>query len=227
MKNVSSEMNSVYSLSDKQSMICVQASLLYEALTARLETIYDRLVDQIEPGGVREFENHFHNWIPVFLFFSDQTQRYFSPIVKPEQSLSLQDLNFDEGKTCISNLDLINELGMDEMTVDIIPLVQDILNVVADEIGKTQLIPRTQRHLQRGLLRLKTEIVDYGDVLHTITFPLIQTSSIESDVDARSGFLQDQDADEKDWVIEWMRESLSETGILALESILDGISRNN
>jgi hypothetical protein len=102
----------------------------------------------------------------------------------------------------------------------VIAFIQDVLDVMRDEIGRTTLIPRTKNHLRMQFIKLKNEFTDYVDVFQTLAFPLIKAADVESEIDSGSRFLRDEEAGEEDWVIEWMRRNLSQPNVQTLEALL-------
>jgi hypothetical protein len=118
------------------------------------------------------------------------------------------------------NRELLAVLEMKGSTDAVIAFVQDVLDVMRDEIGRTTLIPRTKNHLRMQFIKLKNEFTDYVDVFQTLAFPLIKAADVEGEIDSGSRFLWDEEADEEDWVIEWMRGNLSQPNVQTLEALL-------
>lgn len=200
--------------------MCMQIALIHEALMIRLGTISMILEERKGAELLHAFELAFNDWAAVFLFYSDQKQKYFARMIEEDRFSNNPFRDSASDQPNQENRELLAVLEMKGSTDAVIAFVQDVLDVMRDEIGRTTLIPRTKNHLRMQFIKLKNEFTDYVDVFQTLAFPLIKAADVESEIDSGSRFLRDEEADEEDWVIEWMRGNLSQPNVQTLEALL-------
>ena len=88
--------------------------------------------------------------------------------------------------------------------------VMDVMSVLEEDIGATSLIPRTKQHLYGQVIALRVAQEDHLETEEAMVLPLIRDClSPERQLEAVGALLIDQDADDQNWVIDWISQDLT------------------
>ncbi len=88
--------------------------------------------------------------------------------------------------------------------------VMDVMSVLEEDIGATSLIPRTKQHLYGQVIALQVAQEDHLETEEAMVLPLIREClSIECQSEAVGALLIDRDADDENWVIDWISQDLT------------------
>ena len=106
----------------------------------------------------------------------------------------------------------------EELHRELLEGVQDVLDVLNEEIGKTSIIRRTKQHLHMQVISLRMAQQDHLETEEALVLPVIRERLNELEqLEVIKGLLTDEVAEDPRWVIEWVSQQLSprEQGLLA------------
>ena len=106
----------------------------------------------------------------------------------------------------------------DQTHNEILEAIEDVLEILNSEIGKTSIIRRTKQHLSRQVVTLRIVQEDHLDTEEALVMPLLRKKMSEADqLQAARAMLLDPGADDPHWVLDWVSEDLcrNEQRILA------------
>ena len=88
--------------------------------------------------------------------------------------------------------------------------VEDVMTVLAEDIGATSLISRTKQHLYGQVIALRVAQEDHLETEEAMVIPLLRENlSPECQLEVVGGLLVDRDADDPHWVIDWISQDLT------------------
>jgi hypothetical protein len=97
----------------------------------------------------------------------------------------------------------------EEQHTQLIEKLEDVMLVLNDEIGKTRLVARTQRHLYQRVVGLRVAQDDHLESEEAFVLPEIrQQFSEEAQLKMIQQLLIDQAAEDRGWVLDWVAERL-------------------
>ena len=101
---------------------------------------------------------------------------------------------------------------------DLVEKLEDVMEVLNGEIGKTKVIARTWRHLYARVVELRTAQDDHLENEEAFVLPEVwQRVSEAEQLEIARRLLIDEEAEDPRWVLEWMGKYLTpvERGLLA------------
>ena len=195
--------------SDNQdNSVCFQIDLILKALSVRLCAISE-ILNHSEENSVlnKTLELQLNQWVAVFFFYTTQEEKYLALLSKRFQSLKRPSVHSGVKHVDLDNHLILATSGIQVSNDAVIETVQDVLDEMRS-IGRTILISRLKRNLQFKILKLRNEFSDYIDFVEAVTFPSIQALDVENEIGDQFSLLRDEEADDKNWVLEWMSCSL-------------------
>ena len=196
--------------------------LIHKALRAEADRA-EKVVSELEIGGsLQSFKLVFNSWATALVFHSEQEDRYIThTLTNSHQPSQIETENPESSKGA-------NGLGIDvkaaivaqeeELHRELLEGVQDVLDVLNEEIGKTSIIRRTKQHLHMQVISLRMAQQDHLETEEALVLPVIRERLNELEqLEVIKGLLTDEVAEDPRWVIEWVSQQLSprEQGLLA------------
>ena len=104
--------------------------------------------------------------------------------------------------------------------------LQDVLEVLNEEIGRTSVIDRTRQHLYGRVLALRVAQDDHIENEQAFVLPLLRQALRESEqLDLARRLLIEEGSENPDWILQWVARELG-PGERALLASLEARIRN-
>jgi hypothetical protein len=183
------------------SMYLIHKALRTEAVRA------ERLADEVEIGGsLQSFKLTFNSWATALVFHAEQEDTHIiSSLSNHEGPPHYNPLTSSSG-----DLKLAIAAQGEELHRELIIAVQDVLDVLDHEIGKTSVILRTKQHLYGEVVALRFAQEDCLETEEAIVLPLVRERMSErQQLEMVRCLLVDADAQDTRWMIDWVSKRLS------------------
>lgn len=193
--------------------------LIHKALRAEAANV-ERVVEELEEGGtLQNFRLAFNRWATALVFHSEQEDLFISaPLTTTAADVG------DNGRTAHSHLPLVDSSSSladrvkaamvaneDQTHRELLEAIEDVLEILNSEIGKTSVITRTKQHLIRQVVTLRIAQEDHLETEEALVMPLLRKKMSETDqLRAAKAMLLDPDADDPHWVLDWVSGKLSQ-----------------
>ncbi len=83
--------------------------------------------------------------------------------------------------------------------------VEEVLEVLNEEIGKTSIIERTKQHLYIRVMSLRMAQEDHLETEEALVLPLVREQlNSQEQLEVIKGLLTDEVAEDPRWVIKWV-----------------------
>lgn len=188
--------------------------LIHKALRVEADRA-EKVVNELEIGGsLQSFKLAFNSWVTALVFHSEQEDRYIiHPLTNshrpgqietktPELSKGSKGLGIDVKAAIVAQ--------EEELHRELLDGVQDVLDVLNEEIGKTSIIRRTKQHLHMQVISLRMAQQDHLETEEALVLPVIRERLSELEqLEVIKGLLTDDVAEDPRWVIEWVSQQLS------------------
>jgi hypothetical protein len=192
--------------------------LIHKALRAEAANV-ERVAEGLEDGGtLQNFKLAFNRWATALVFHSEQEDLFISAPV----NASAADVG-SNGRTEHSHSSLVDSSSAladrvkaamveheDQTHMELLEAIEDVLEILNSEIGRTSLITRTKQHLRRQVVTLRIVQEDHLETEEALIMPLLHRKMSESDqLYAAGAMLLDSGADDSHWVLDWVSEHVS------------------
>jgi hemerythrin-like domain-containing protein len=164
-------------------MYVIHHALRAEA--ARVET----LVGQLEEGGsLQPFRQAFYRWVMALAYHADTEDTYMTSLLP----------DVPAAREC--------ELAHSRLA----ELLEDVQGCLTEEIGRTMVIARTQRHLFGKVVMARIAQDDHLEEEEAFVLPVIrrQLSDAQQLAIVRH-LLLDEEAEDPRWHLDWLTDSLT------------------
>ena len=192
--------------------------LIHKALRSEATKV-ERIVEELEEGGtLQNFRLAFNRWATALVFHAEQEDLFITaPLTATSGDVS------GNGRTSHSHTSLVDAstsladrvkaamlVQEDQTHNEILEAIEDVLEILNSEIGKTSIIRRTKQHLSRQVVTLRIVQEDHLDTEEALVMPLLRKKMSEADqLQAARAMLLDPGADDPHWVLDWVSEDLS------------------
>ena len=193
--------------------------LIHKALRAEAANV-ERVAEELEEGGtLQNFRLAFNRWATALMFHSEQEDLFISaPLTATATDVG------SNGRTAHSHSALTDSSSSltdrvkaamvaneDQTHRELLEAIEDVLEILNSEIGKTSVITRTKQHLTRQVVTLRIVQEDHLETEEALVMPLLRKKMSETDqLRAAKGMLLDSDADDPHWVLDWVSGKLSQ-----------------
>lgn len=202
-------------------MFLIHKALSLEA--ARLE----EMVRTFELGGsVQPVNLAFDAWAMQLVFHADQEDRYMTgpmPDFAPARDNEAEhaDLASIIGglSECLVAADspgLSDRVKAailalhEEQHTELLTRLEDVMAVLNDEIGRGQVIARTQRHLYQRIVALRVAQDDHFECEEEFVLPEVrQRFSPDQQLEIVQKLLIDEESEDSEWVLNWLNDNLN------------------
>ena len=200
--------------------------LIHKALRVEAARV-EEMVRRFEIGdSLQPIRGAFNFWCTALMFHADQEDRYmtapltnFQPARDNEnEHATLGDMLGD----LTAFLDRDDTRGLahrvkeamvalhEEQHMELMQRLEDVMEVLHEEIGKTKVIARTQRHLYGKIVALRITQDDHLESEEAFVLPEIwQRFNEEDQLEMARQLMIDEAADDPRWVIRWVAQCLN------------------
>ncbi len=202
--------------------------LIHKALRAQAARV-EETVRRFEIGcSLQPIRAGFNIWASALAFHAQQEDKYMTaPLVdsKPARDNEAEHAALGEMLGELSALvdqddtrglsDRVKEAMValnERQHAELVEKLEDVMEVLNDEIGKTKVIARTWRHLYARVVELRTAQDDHLENEEAFVLPEVwQRISEAGQVEMARRLLIDEKAEDQRWVLEWMAKYLTPT----------------
>lgn len=188
--------------------------LIHKALRVEADRV-EKVVSELETGGsLQSFKLAFNSWATALVFHSEQEDKYITHTLTNSHHSSQIETNTPDLSKGVSGLGIDVKAAIvaqeEELHRELLDGVQNVLDVLNEEIGKTSIIKRTKQHLHMQVITLRMAQQDHLETEEALVLPAIRErlSDLEQ-LEVIKGLLTDDDAEDPRWVIEWVSRALS------------------
>ena len=162
--------------------------LVHKALRAEAVRV-ERVVEQLEEGGsLQPFKRAFYRWVISLGHHAEVEDTYMTSLL-PDSPVARD-----------------NEAAHRRLE----DMLEEVQTCVHEEIGRTVLIARTQRHLFGRVVMARIAQDDHLEAEEAFVLPLIRQRIGEvQQVEIARRLLIDQEAEEQRWILDWVAQDLS------------------
>ncbi len=193
--------------------------LIHKALRAEAAHV-ESVAEELEEGGtLQNFRLAFNRWATALVFHAEQEDLFIAA------SLTATATDFgSNGRTAHSHSSLADSsfsladrvkaamIAQEDRTHnELLDAIEDVLEILNSEIGKTSVITRTKQHLSRQVVTLRIVQEDNMETEEALVMPLLREKMSEGDqLRAARAMLLDSGADDPHWVLDWVSKELSQ-----------------
>ncbi len=200
--------------------------LIHKALMVEAARVED-MVRRFEIGeSLQPTRGAFNVWATALIFHADQEDHYmtapltdFQPARDNENEHATLGCMLGDLTTFLDRDDTrglahrVKEAIValhEEQHMELMQRLEDVMAVLHEEIGKTKVIARTQRHLYGKIVALRIAQDDHLESEEAFVLPEIwQRFNEEEQLEVARQLLIDEAADDPRWVIRWVAQCLN------------------
>jgi hemerythrin-like domain-containing protein len=162
-------------------------SLIHDALRAEAAHV-ERLVSQLQEGGtLQPFRHAFYRWTMALAYHADTEDTYMTALLP----------DVPAARDC----ELAHQRLADRL--------EEVQQCLTEEIGRTMLIARTQRHLFGAVVLARIAQDDHLEEEKAFILPVIRRQlSTTQQAEVIGQLLIDQEAEDPRWHLDWLQETL-------------------
>ena len=199
-------------------------ALIHRALSAEAALVQKLIEGYQVEDSLQTFRLRFNSWAAVLMYHADTEDRYMTaPLTDFELARSneaehaeLADLAEglsqyleDQDSETLERPVRAAAIALHQQQHDkLLEALEDVLDVMDGEIGKTKLIARTLRHLYGKVVSLRICQDDHFESEEALILPEVEArlSTVDKQEIARK-LLLDEEAEEPTWVLDWVIEN--------------------
>lgn len=162
--------------------------LIHKALRAEAVRV-EKVIDQLEEGGtLQPFKRAFYRWV-IALGHHAEVEDTCMTALLPDSPAARE-----------------NEAA--HRTLE--GMLEEVQTCLYEEIGRTMLIARTQRHLYGRVMMARIAQDDHLEEEEAFVLPLIRQRIGETEqLEIARRLLLDQDAEDRRWILDWVAQDLT------------------
>ena len=193
--------------------------LIHKALRAEAANV-ERVAKELEEGGtLQNFRLAFNRWATALVFHSEQEDLFISAPLTTNaadvggngRTAHSHSSHVDSSSSLIDRVKAAMVAQEDQTHMELLEAIEDVLEILNSEIGRTSLITRTKQHLTRQVVTLRIVQEDHLETEEALFMPLLRKKMSESDqLRAAKAMLLDSDADDPHWVLDWVAKHVSQ-----------------
>lgn len=200
--------------------------LIHKALQAEAARV-EEMVRSFELGdSLQNIRGAFNFWATALVFHAEQEDKYMTAPMTDCQPARDNEAEHAELGNILGDLngfldrsdkegleDRVKEAMValhDEQHTELMQRLEDVMEVLHDEIGKTKVIARTQRHLYGRIVALRIAQDDHLESEEAFVLPEIwQRFDEDTQLEMAKQLLFDEQADDPRWVMRWVSQCLT------------------
>jgi hemerythrin-like domain-containing protein len=161
--------------------------LLHDALRAEAAHV-EQLVSQLQEGGtLQPLRQAFYRWTMGLAYHADTEDTYMTPLLP----------DVPAARDC------------EQAHQRLADRLEEVQHCLTEEIGRTMLIARTQRHLFGAVVLARIAQDDHLEEEEAFILPVIRRQlSTTQQAEVIAHLLIDQEAEDPRWHLDWLQETL-------------------
>jgi hemerythrin-like domain-containing protein len=161
--------------------------LLHDALRAEAAHV-ERLVSQLQEGStLQPFRQAFYRWTMALAYHADTEDSYMTPLLP----------DVPAARDC------------EQAHQRLADRLEEVQQCLTEEIGRTMLIARTQRHLFGAVVQARIAQDDHLEEEEAFILPVIRRQlSVTQQEEVIRHLLIDHEAEDPGWHLDWLQETL-------------------
>lgn len=200
--------------------------LIHKALSIEAAKV-QKLIEEFEPGeSLQPFKLAFNFWASLLACHAEAEDKYMTaPLVdfQPARDNETEHVDLVEKVGDLAEfLGRNDKVGLEgrvkeamvalteKQHIDLMEKLQDVLDVLNDEIGKTKVIARTQRHLYGRVVTLRIAQDDHFENEEAFVLPEVRDSMNETQqLYVAKKLLVDEESEHPRWILDWLEKELT------------------
>jgi hypothetical protein len=200
--------------------------LIHKALSAEAGRVQRIIEDYQEGDSLQNFRAAFNFWATALMYHADIEDRYMTlPLTDFEPARTNESEHAQLGGLADGLAEYLNERDEqvlehhvkaaaialhEEQHHELLEKLEDVLDVLNGEIGRTRVIARTRRHLYGKVVALRICQDDHLESEEAIVLPEVEARlSLEEQQEVARHLLIDEESEEPTWVLDWVVENVS------------------
>lgn len=197
--------------------------VIHRALS-REAVVVQKMIEDFQSGdSLQNFKTRFNLWASVLMYHADTEDLYMT---LPLSDFSLARANETEHAELAELAENLTKYLKDQNSFkledrvkaavivlqqqqhhQILEALQGVLDVLQNEIGKTKIVARTQRHLYGKIVALRISQDDHFESEEALVLPEVEARfSREEKEEISRRLLIDEQSQENAWVLNWLME---------------------
>ena len=201
-------------------------SLIHRALSAEAVRVQKIIEDYKEGDSLQTFRAAFNFWATALMFHADTEDTYMTaPLTDFEPGRTNETEHVQLGELADGLEGYLNdrdEQGLEhrvkaaaialheEQHGELFERLEDVLDVLNGEIGRTRVIARTRRHLYGKVVALRICQDDHLESEEAFVLPEVEARlSVEEQQEIARRLLIDDQSEDPTWVLDWVADNVS------------------
>tara|TARA_Y100000590_G_scaffold196804_1_gene223459 strand:+ start:2280 stop:2966 length:687 start_codon:yes stop_codon:yes gene_type:complete len=201
--------------------------ILHNALNNEGKKVQRIVEDLHEGSSLQEFQLSFNSWASILMYHADVEDENMTSILtdfslardNEAEHLELKELSESLNEYLdnhsVDNLERNAKSAIIALEhhqhLELIEALNDVLDVLNNEIGKTKLVARTIRHLYAKIVNLRTSQEDHFESEEALVLPEVEARlSIEDKKKLIGKLLIDHESEDPNWLINWLFENVGQ-----------------
>ena len=200
-------------------------AMIHKALSAEAARVQQIIEDFQEGDSLQNFRAAFNFWATALMYHADVEDRHMTlPLTDFEPARTNEAEHAQLGELAddmVQYLDDRNEQGLErrvkaaaialheEQHEELLEKLEDVLDVLNGEIGRTRVIARTRRHLYGKVVALRICQDDHLESEEAFVLPEVEARlSIEDQREIARRLLIDEESGDPAWVLDWVARNV-------------------
>ena len=217
--------------------------LIHKALSGEATRV-QRVVEEMEEGdGLQRFRTEFNSWATALMYHADMEDQYMTTPLTDFQPARVNEAEHAELGDLIDGLTSYvrngNNRRLEERVKaavvaihqqqhsELMEKLEDVLDVLNGEIGRTRLIARTRRHLYGKVVQLRICQDDHLESEEAFVLPEVKSRLSEAEqLEVGRRLLIDDEAEDTTWNLDWIAKHVSPAERKLLQDFADRFVRS-
>ena len=200
--------------------------LIHKGLSAEAAKV-QKIIEEFEPGdSLQPFRVAFNFWASLLACHAEAEDRHMTaPLTdfQPARDNETEHVDIVEKVGDLAGLlDRDDKAGLEKRVnkamavlaaaqhVELMERLQDVLEVLNGEIGKTRVIARTHRHLYGRVVALRITQDDHFENEEAFVLPEVRDSMNETQqLYVAKKLLVDEESEHPRWILDWLEKELT------------------
>ena len=200
-------------------------AMIHKALSAEAVRVQQIIEDFQEGDSLQNFRAAFNFWATALMYHADVEDRHMTlPLADFEPARANEAEHAQLGELAddmVRYLDDRNEQGLErrvkaaaialheEQHEELLEKLEDVLDVLNGEIGRTRVIARTRRHLYGKVVALRICQDDHLESEEAFVLPEVEARlSIDDQREIARRLLIDEESGDPAWVLDWVSRNV-------------------
>ena len=202
-------------------------AMIHKALSAEAVRVQQIIEDFQEGDSLQNFRAAFNFWATALMYHADVEDRHMTlPLTDFEAARTNEAEHAQLGELAddmVRYLDDRDEQGLErrvkaaaialheEQHEELLEKLEDVLDVLNGEIGRTRVIARTRRHLYGKVVALRVCQDDHLESEEAFVLPEVEAQlSIDEQREIARRLLIDEESGDPTWVLDWVSRNVDD-----------------